>query len=179
MRTANLANTDICSRRRSRVLVPDGCVELVNNGTFEALGMGWSQEGSAILPEYSAPPPATDTTLQSGMAIRLGLADNSAVFGISATQQLVQLPKESNQITLSFRYFPLYDTPPSRGDFQYVDIYHGESGQFVGRALGVQRNDRLWIARTYDLSAFAGEAVRLYFRGQQRRRGWQHRHVCR
>ncbi len=147
----------------NRVLVPDGCVELINNGTFEALGMGWSQEGSAILPEYSAPPPATGATLQSGLAIRLGLADDSAVAGISATQQLVQLPKESNQITLSFRYFPLYDTPPSRGDYQYVDIYHGDSGQFVGRALGVQRNDRLWIERTYDLSAFAGEAVRILF----------------
>jgi hypothetical protein len=95
--------------------------------------------------------------------LRLGLTGGVNVEGISATQQIVHLPKESNQITLSFRYFPLYEQPPSQGDFQYVDIYHAESGQFVGRALGVQRDDRIWIEREYDLSSLAGEPIRLYF----------------
>jgi hypothetical protein len=146
-----------------RVVVPEGCVELINNGTFEARGAGWSLEGSAILPEYSAPPLPVGAVSRTGLAIRLGLMGKVTAAGVSTTQQLVQLPNDSNQITLRFRYYPEYEMPPSRGDFQYVDIYNGDSGQFVGRALGVQQNDRVWIDRTYDLSDFAGETVRLYF----------------
>lgn len=142
--------------------IPDNCVELINNGTFEAYGVGWSREGSKILPVYATPEATTNST-QSGIAIRLGGMGEVSVAGISATQQLVQLPKDSNQITLRFRYYPLYEEPLSEGDFQYVDIYHGETGQFMGRALGVQRNDRAWIEHEYDLSAFAGESVRLFF----------------
>jgi hypothetical protein len=97
------------------------------------------------------------------LAIRLGLVDQIDVAGISAAEQLVELPKDHNKITLFFRYYPQIEGSPSRGDFQYVDIYHGESGQFVGRALGVQRDDRTWLEREYDLSALAGETVRLYF----------------
>jgi hypothetical protein len=146
----------------NRQVIPDNCIELIDNGSFEARGMGWGHDGGKILPVYAAPTVVPGTP-SSGLAIRLGLVDKIEVAGVSAAQQLVPLPKESNKITLRFRYFPRYDVPPSRGDFQYVDIYHGESGQFVGRALGVQRNDRTWIEREYDLSALAGESVRLFF----------------
>jgi len=145
-----------------RVAVPDGCIELISNGSFEARGMGWSQQGSMILPEYSAPPAAT-SAVQNDHAIRLGLVDKSAVSGISATQQVIRLPKESSKITLGFRYYPLYNAPVSPGDFQYVDIYEGDSGQFLGRALGVQENKQTWIERHYDLSPLAGKAVRIFF----------------
>jgi hypothetical protein len=146
----------------NRVLIPDNCIELVNNGSFEARGMGWSQEGSKILPAYGAPA-LTANAQPSGVAIRLGLTDVITATGISATQQLLQLPADRNQITLRFRYFPLYATPVSRGDYQYVDIYHGESGQFMGRVLGIQSNARQWLDAEYDLSKLAGEAVRLFF----------------
>jgi hypothetical protein len=146
-----------------REIIPENCIELIDNGSFEARGMGWSQQGSKISPVYTAPTLETPGALQSGLAIRLGLVDDVNVAGISATQQLVHLPADRNKITLHFRYFPQYQGSPSPGDFQYVDIYHGESGQFVGRALGVQRNDRAWIERQYDLSGQAGEAVRLFF----------------
>jgi hypothetical protein len=155
----------------NRMAVPEGCIELVNNGSFEARGTGWSQAGGTILPEYSMPQVMLSSTTssttggaaQGGTAIRLGLVDKSSIAGISATQQVIQLPKDRDKITLRFRYFPLYDSPPSPGDFQYVDIYHGDSGQFMGRALGVQKNDRVWIDREYDLSALAGETVRIFF----------------
>lgn len=146
-----------------RKVMPDHCIELVNNGSFEARGMGWSHEGSRILPVYSAPALTGADVPPSGLAIRLGLTEAITVAGISAVQQRVQLPAERNQITLNFRYFPQYEAPATRGDFQYVDIYHGESGQFLGRALGVQRDDRTWIERDYDLSALAGEAIRIFF----------------
>lgn len=142
--------------------VPDGCVELIVNGGFDEGGAGWSQEGSSILPEYSAPEQSAGAR-QSDLAIRLGLADTSNVVGISATQQLIELPADANRILLSFRYYPLYEQPLSRGDFQYVDIYHGSTGEFLGRALGIQQDQRTWLTRSYDLSAFAGEPVRIFF----------------
>jgi hypothetical protein len=150
----------------NRNVIPDGCTEVIKNGGFDALGMGWSHEGSRILPEYSAPA-TTDIAIQTNRAIRLGLVgDNSSVpgvSGISATQQLVQLPADAKRIALSFRYFTLYETPPSPGDFQYVDIYQSSTGQFLGRVLGIQQNQRTWLTRNYDLTALAGEEIRLFF----------------
>jgi hypothetical protein len=149
-----------------REVVPNGCVELISNGSFDEHVMGWSEEGSMILPEYSYRVSTTTTettTAQKDIAIRLGLTGKSAVAGLSATQQLIRLPKDSAKITLSFRYYPLYDDPVSPGDFQFVDIYHGDSGRFLGRALGVQENKRTWIERHYDLTPYAGQPVRIFF----------------
>lgn len=146
-----------------------GCIELVENGSFDPHGDGWSQVGSSILPTYVAlneiPMAHLVATLdrQDGYAIRLGVTDAITVSGLSATQQVIQLPKSSDRITLRFRYLPLYAESLSVGDLQYVDIYHGESGLLLARALDVQSNERMWTQYEFDLSRYAGELIRLFF----------------
>lgn len=138
---------------------PAECVELVNNGTFEAIGPGWELTDSAVMPAY-----ATEITFnQSYQALRLGITDGANVVGVSAASQNVTLPPDATSIVLSFRYFPLYEEPPGAGDLQYVDVYNVGTGQLAGRVFGDQMNDRTWLTTDYDLTAQAGQTLRLIF----------------
>jgi hypothetical protein len=123
------------------------------------MGPGWELTSSAVMPAYT-----TDLTFgESHQALRLGIADGANTAGISAAGQNVVLPEGATSIVLSFRYYPLYDDPPGPGDVQYVDVYNAETSQLAGRALGDQRNDRTWLTTDYDLTAEAGQTVRLVF----------------
>jgi hypothetical protein len=138
---------------------PPDCVELVHNGGFEESATGWTLGGGAAPPAY-----ATELTFNdSRQSLRLGVTDGPNVASISLADQELALPKEATSIVLSFRYYPLYDAPPGPGDLQYVDLYNATTGQFAGRALGVQINDRTWRAADYDLTALGGQTVSLVF----------------
>ncbi len=153
------------------VVGPAECVELVNNGGFEAEGLGWNLIGADPQPFYT-------TTLHfdgGARALRLGLIDETNAQHLSAIDQFIALPDDVSNIMLSFRYVPLSEADPGPGDFQYVDIYHAATGQFAGRALGIQQgsetgagpgseqSDVQWLAQTYDLTALAGQPIRLVF----------------
>lgn len=133
------------------------CVELVNNGNFEAGDTGWNILAGPAAPNYT-----TEITFnRSRQAMRLGLTEGDNRSSISAIDQIVGLPDSATSLVLSFRYYPLYEPPPGPGDLQYVDIYNATTGQFAGRALGVQADDRTWLTTDYDLTALAGQTVRL------------------
>jgi hypothetical protein len=135
----------------------DGCVELLNNGEFEMGEIGWS-----LLPGPAAPFLLTQPTFnRSAQAMHLGLTEGDNVASISAIDQVVTLPVDATSIILSFRYFPLFESPPGPGDLQYVDIYDMLTSRFAARALGVQANDRIWLAVDHDLTGLAGQTVRL------------------
>ncbi len=135
------------------------CVELVNNGSFEATGPGWNLTGSQHAPAYEA-----DIVFgESSQSLRLGNIDQENSAGVSAADQTVFLPEDAASIVLSFRYYPVIDGEPGPGDLQFVDIYNAMTGQFAGRALGVQQNDARWLAATYDLTSLAGQPVRIVF----------------
>jgi hypothetical protein len=93
--------------------------------------------------------------------MRLGLLGGDNLASISAVDQVIVLPAEASSIVLSFRYFPIYEPPPGPGDLQYVDIYNMLTGQFAGRALGTQSNERAWLTADYDLTMQAGQTIRL------------------
>lgn len=138
---------------------PAECLELVNNGNFEAAGSGWE-----LTPDAAAPTYATEITFnRSRQALRLGITSGENVPSISAAGQSITLPDDATSIILSFRYYPLYEEPPGPGDLQYVDLYNVATGQFAGRALGDQMNDRTWLTTDYDLTAQAGQTLRLLF----------------
>ena len=134
-------------------------MELVNNGGFEAAGPGWNLTVSEHEPVYETEIVFGD----GGQALRLGNVDQENTAGISAADQIVFLPEDVASIVLSFRYYPVIDGEPDPGDLQYVDIYNAMTGQFAGRALGVQQNDARWLAATYDLTSLAGQPVRIVF----------------
>ena len=137
---------------------PPDCVELVKNGGFEAIGPGWNAVASNRPVEYSS-----IQTFGGSQSMQLGIVDLPDAASESSVYQTINLPSEASSIILSFHYYPRYDPNPGGGDEQFVDIYNAFTNQFVGRALGVLRNDRSWVLRQYDLTAQAGQQVRLYF----------------
>jgi hypothetical protein len=137
-------------------------VELVNNGNFEAAGAGWELTTDAAAPAYTT----AITFNRSRQALRLGLTAEEAggnIASISLARQAITLPDDATSIVLSFRYFPIYEAPPGPGDLQYVDLYNTATGQYAGRALGVQRDDRAWLTTDFDLTAHAGQTLHLVF----------------
>jgi hypothetical protein len=110
----------------------------------------------------AAPSYTSDLTFNnSGQAMMLGIVEGGNLASISAIDQMVALPPDASSIILSFRYYPMYEEQPGLGDLQYVDVYNVMTGQFAGRALGTQANDRTWLTADYDLTMQAGQTVRL------------------
>jgi uncharacterized repeat protein (TIGR01451 family) len=140
-------------------LLATECVELAANGDFESTGEGWTLSEGIAAPVYTSELTFND----SGQAMRLGIVDDENLASISAIDQVVALPGDANSIILSFRYYPLYEAEPGPGDLQYVDIYNVLTGQFAGRALGTQSNERTWLTTDYDLTMQAGQDVRIVF----------------
>jgi hypothetical protein len=132
------------------------CVELITNGDFES-GSGWNMLQGPVAPAYTSDP----TFNGSGQAMLLGILEGANMASISAIDQVVSLPVDANSIILSLRYYPMYEDSPGPGDLQYVDIYNTMTGQFAGRALGTQANDRAWRIADYDLTMQAGQEVRV------------------
>lgn len=132
------------------------CVELIDNGGFES-SVGWNMLQGPAAPNYTVDETFNDST----QAMRLGILEGDNMASISAIDQMLALPMEATSIILSFRYFPMYEDDPGPGDLQYVDIYNVLTGQFAGRALGTQANDRTWLTADYDLTMQAGQTVRL------------------
>jgi hypothetical protein len=130
---------------------------LVVNGEFEATGEGWTLLAGPAQPAY-----ATELTFnRSRQALRLGITDGPNLPSISSVVHVSALPTDASSIILSFRYYPLYERQPGPGDLQYVDVYNVDTGQYAGRALGAQEDDRVWRAVNYDLTAQAGQNIRL------------------
>jgi uncharacterized repeat protein (TIGR01451 family) len=133
------------------------CAEVLENGDFEVTDGGWT-----VLQGVAAPLYTSELTFNgSGQAMRLGIIDGDNLASISAVDQVISLPGEANSIILSFRYYPLYEPEPGPGDLQYVDLYNVLTGQFAGRALGPQSNERSWLTVDYDLTMQAGQTIRL------------------
>jgi hypothetical protein len=135
------------------------CVEVVNNGNFEAVGPGWIMAPSERQPKYTS----TETFNDSADSMQLGIVDMANVQSVSAIDQTIALPSDVTSIVLSFRYYPIYEPGPGHGDLQYADIYTALTNQFVGRALGELNDAGVWLTRDFDLTAFAGQPVRLVF----------------
>ncbi|MCC9077364.1 lamin tail domain-containing protein [Litorilinea aerophila] len=139
------------------VLALEPCVELVNNGGFEATGVGWR-----IMPsERPAVFTGERTFNNSRQALRLGIVDLENVRSVSAADQAVELPAHVSDIFLEFRYFPMVDGDPGPGDLQYVDLYDEATGQFIDRILGEQSDARSWLQVKHELTPLAGRTIRL------------------
>ena len=135
---------------------PPGCYEAVMNGGFEQVGATWVLTSSPRPPQYDA------TQIYEGaLAMRMGIVDLPNAFSDSAVYQDITLPAGATLITLSFRYYPQFDSAPGANALQYVNITNLFNGQFVAQPLSAQRNDRTWLFQQYDLTAQAGQQIRL------------------
>ena len=152
--------------------LPSACVELISNGGFEQ-NLGWTFTATATTAGY------TTQLAHSGVrSARLGVVGGMQMAGprawgldgrfapaaasYSTALQSITLPATAASITLRFWYNP--GTEDSSGDNQAVWLLAANTSYPPrARLLTVLENDRVWKERAFDLTAYAGESLRLYF----------------
>ncbi len=152
--------------------LPSACVELISNGGFEQ-NQGWTFPATATTAGYT-----TQAAHSGARAARLGVVGQMAgprpraqalegrfapaAASYSTALQSFSLPGDAVSLTLRLWYNP--GTEDSSGDNQAVWLLNATSSYPPrARLLTVLENDRVWKERVFDLTAYAGESLRLYF----------------
>lgn len=138
---------------------PLACSELVKNGTFEAVGANWTQEGGNSLQLI------TDFNPRTGRysADLGGLPVNNANHRI---KQQLTLPAGAI-ITLTFWWEQdTQETAPVMDDYLAVNLLR-TNGTLLKELvrLGARPDWPPWEPLTFDLTAYAGQTVALQFQG--------------
>jgi bacillopeptidase F (M6 metalloprotease family) len=94
--------------------------------------------------------------------MRLGITYLGDAQSYSSIYQAVTIPASAASATLSFWYYPIcQDSYPY--DWQEMIIYTSSWG-FITRPMGkICSNSQTWTHYTYDLSAYKGQTIILYF----------------
>jgi N-acetylmuramoyl-L-alanine amidase len=128
------------------------CTQVLADGGFEA-GTGWVLNHRAV---YD-----TAQVHSGARSMRVGIPPGETGGGAvvySSVRQQVSLPAVSGASLWLWTY-PIGEEGDT-GDVHYVTLYDEQGGS---HALDAWRSDgRSWQARTYDLSAYAGQTVTLY-----------------
>jgi hypothetical protein len=154
---------------------PLPCTEVVANGSFEIDGY-WD------LPQTAYPAAYTSAAAHYGYrSMRVGIlnpADNR--YSYSSARQLVAIPANATSATLRFWLYPVSGEPPANlslparlltlmtqdatlyGDAQYVDLLD-QNDQRLTELLWQRRDDQVWMYHQFDLMAYAGQTIKLYF----------------
>jgi uncharacterized repeat protein (TIGR01451 family) len=131
------------------------CWDLIRNGGFEQDGE-WQTDPTD-------PYPATYSDLQaySGQrALQLGIVDQENAGSYSSAWQLVHIPSEMMAPWLTLWYYPV--SSDTDADRQYILLLDQDDG-FLDEIVWGGLDAKAWQHRTYDMSAFRGQWVKLYF----------------
>jgi hypothetical protein len=134
---------------------PPVCQELLVNGGFE---------DSTAWVVGDTPRPARYTTEQAHSGARsvlLGLKPGeSDLHSYSSVRQAITLPPDIDSATLSFWYYPLSEL--DSGDRQEC-LLLDQHDQLLAILMRTNVNSAAWTERSYDLSAYAGQTIKVYF----------------
>ena len=133
------------------------CDELVRNGDFETYAH-WEILAGAFPAAYS-----TVERHGGAQSMRLGIPPpNLDGHAYSSIIQDVYIPASATSATLSFWYKPYTEDTTSGQDVQRAWLYD-TSWNLREKVLEVLSNSRTWTQRTWDVSSYAGQTLRLYF----------------
>jgi DNA-binding beta-propeller fold protein YncE len=131
------------------------CQELIQNGSFE-------EDAAWVI--GATPRPARYTTEQAhsgNRSILLGLKPGeSDVYSYSSVRQAITVPAAVDSATLTFWYYPLSDLDAS--DYQEC-ILLDQDGATLAILLRTNANTAAWTGMSYDLRAYAGQTIWVYF----------------
>ena len=150
-----------------------GCVEVVANGGFE-LDSAWEIPGTAYPARYS-----TAQARYGSRSMQVGIVETAEdEYSYSSTQQSISIPAGAGSALLRFWLYTVSDEPEIRAslpvpsfapqamladDAQYVLLFN-DSGTLIKTLWSRRLDDRVWVQYgSFDLSAYAGQTVRLYF----------------
>jgi len=135
--------------------VAAGPLDLIVNGGFETTG-GWVFGSTALPADYS-----TELVHSGSRSMRLGNVGGPDVASYSSVMQSVTLPADARAATLSFWWYPIsQDTYPN--DAQIVLVLD-QNLRVLGTVEHTLSDARQWSYRSYDMSAYMGQTVLIYF----------------
>ena len=137
--------------------------QLVVNGGFENGSFApWVTAGGAPTPTLStAQAHSGSSSALLGTAGTFGTEPN----GNSSVYQTVTIPASVSNATLSFWYYG-GTTDSIRYDWQEVQI-QSASGRKLAQVMKVASNSQAWTQVTYNLNAYRGQTIRLWFNVHQ------------
>jgi hypothetical protein len=151
---------------------PAGCVDVVANGGFE-------DDSDWVLPSTAYPARYSTAQVRNGSrSMQVGIIDPAQdKLSYSSAQQVIAIPSDAESASLRFwLYTQSYEpeagtsTVPVLGplstlaeDAQYVFVYDSDGNILRRRYWQPPLDDRAWTEYSIDLSAFAGQTVKLYF----------------
>lgn len=133
------------------------CDNVIVNPSFES-DDGWTTPPTAWSAGYS-----TLRAHSGSRSMRLGLEwGNPNVYSNSAAKQTITLPSTASSATLRFWYYPIsgdaYD-----GQYCWILNTYGHVLAEPLRLRWPNSNSQAWTLRTYDLTPFLGQTVRIHF----------------
>ncbi len=95
--------------------------------------------------------------------MRLGITDQDDAKTYSSVYQTVAIPDSAASAMLSFWYYPLCQDYTAEYDWQEVIIFN-DAWQVMDRAMRrICSDSQAWTHHTFDLSAYKGQTIILYF----------------
>jgi hypothetical protein len=138
-----------------------GCTELLSNGGFEVVAMGWSSAVPGLPAEY-AERYVTDVVFSGSRAMRLGYLEAPNLELRNGIRQTVLLPASASTIVLGFRYRPVHEANPGN-DIQYADIIDPVTDTRITRLWAQLSSQSNWLFLQYDLTSLRGRTVQIEF----------------
>ncbi|MGD8902609.1 MAG: CHAP domain-containing protein [Anaerolineae bacterium] len=151
---------------------PASCVNVVGNGGFE-------DDSDWVLPSTAYPARYSTAQARNGSrSMQVGIIDPAQdKLSYSSAQQVIAIPSDAESASLRFWLYTQSDEPeagtstvPVLGplstlaeDAQYVFVYDSDGNILRRRYWQPPLDDRAWTEYSIDLSAFAGQTVKLYF----------------
>lgn len=146
------------------------CWEQLRNGSAES-NTDWEFPDTPAPAAYSI-----DHAHTGARSLRVGLVASPNHYAYSSARQLVSIPADAVTATLSFWLYPVstetqlasseaalaHTATPAAGDAQYVLVLD-LAGHTLETLLWTRESGVAWKPYTFDLSAYAGQTVRLHF----------------
>ena len=159
------------------------CYEILADGSIETdppkagyqgVALAWEIPDTMLTAGY-----ANDYRHDGAWSMRTGTdADGPNIYSYSSFRQRVTIPANASSATLTFWRYPilgdaaavgqdevkvadLLDAGPEVADYQYLLALHDDGSYDVLRTW--RDNSQTWTETTVDLSAYAGQSIRLHF----------------
>jgi hypothetical protein len=138
------------------VTVSNALTQLVKNGSFEAGNLNYWTAGGVDLPVV-----VTGHTHVGTYSAQLGAIAPPEPNGDSSIYQTITIPSGATTATLNFYYWAsCADTITN--DWQEAQI-QSSSGATLAQVMKVCSNTQTWTQVTYNVIAYKGQTIRLYF----------------
>ncbi len=129
---------------------------LIRNGDFEAMS-DWNFQPGAKLGLYSS-----EQANSGSWSAKLGITNaENDYYSYSSVVQAVTIPANARRATLN-AYVYLYSQDTSGRDLQLIIILD-ENNRILEQRMRERSNAATWQQKTYDITRYGGQTIRVYF----------------